>query len=124
MCLSAATVPAKAWGCSECVGQEDYDRVLCTLIEPSRTRVETGTATAQECDGFSQLVFDLLCSCHWDEWERNMPTLVRHARKQLGEGKVPAVMPFHSLHYAAADTGVDQEMVRDIAKAYATHAKK
>ena len=124
MCLSAATVPAKVWRCSDCVGQEDYDRVQCTLIEASRTRVETGTATAQECDGFSQLVFDLLCSCHWDEWERNMPTLVRHARKQLGEGKVPAVMPFHSLHYGTTETGVDQEMVRDIAKAYATHAKK
>jgi hypothetical protein len=68
------------------------------------------------------VVFDLSCSYHWHEWELNIPTLVRRAQKQLGEGKVTVVMPFHSLHYATADTGVDQKMVRDIAEAYARHA--
>ena len=93
MCLSAATLPIKSWSCPECVGQDRYDEGRRKLIEASCRRVREERVTAEEQDGFSQLVFDLSCACNWDEWERNIDTLIEHARKQLKRGEIrPAVL--------------------------------
>jgi len=58
-------VPAGEWACPECVGQKMYDEQLSLRIKASRERWLTGKMSAKERDGFSQLVFDLLCSCAW-----------------------------------------------------------
>jgi len=129
MCLSAATLPLKTWSCPECVGQDRYDEGRRKLIAASCRRVREEKVTAKEQDGFSQLVFDLSCTCNWDEWERNIDTLIAHAKKQLKKGEIPVVMPFHSLHYARQSnsgvaTGMDKMMIRQISEAYAKHAKE
>ena len=128
MCLSAATLPINTWSCPECVGQDHYDEGRRKLIEASCRRVREERVTAKEQDGFSQLVFDLSCACHWDEWERNIGTLIEHTRKQLKRGEIPVVMPFHSLHYSRPSTpstqGMDKLMMRQISEAYAKHAKE
>jgi len=124
MCLSAATLPIKSWSCPECVGQDRYDEGRRKLIETSCRRVREEKVTAKEQDGFSQLVFDLSCTCNWDEWERNIDTLIEHARKQLKKGQIPVVMPFHSLHYSRpSKQGMDKLMIRQISEAYAKLAK-
>ena len=128
MCLSAATLPINTWSCPECVGQDHYDEGRRKLIEASCRRVREERVTAKEQDGFSQLVFDLSCACNWDEWERNIDTLIEHTRKQLKRGEIPVVMPFHSLHYSRPSTpntqGMDKMMIRQISEAYAKHAKE
>jgi predicted O-linked N-acetylglucosamine transferase (SPINDLY family) len=128
MCLSAATLPINTWSCPECVGQDHYDEGRRKLIEASCRRVREERVTAKEQDGFSQLVFDLSCTCNWDEWERNIDTLIEHTRKQLKRGEIPVVMPFHSLHYSRPSTpstqGMDKMMMRQISEAYAKHAKE
>lgn len=128
-CLSATTLPSKAWSCPECVGLKCYDKARQLLIAVSRQRVHEGTATTAEEDGFSQLVFDLLCACNWVEFERNIRTLITLVTKQLRNGKLPAVAPFHSLHYVRLDcedkrASMDTKMVCDISKAYARHAQQ
>jgi hypothetical protein len=127
MCLSAATLPEKTWSCPECVGQDRYDDGRRKLIAEARRRVREEQATSREQDRFSQLVFDLSCTCSWDEWERNIETLVEHTRKQLQRGEISSVMPFHSLHYARTGKGkpgMDKMMMRQISEAYSKYAKE
>ena len=127
MCLSVATLPLSTWNCPECVGQDRYDEERRKLIEASRRRVAKDKVTAKEQDGFSQLVFDLSCTCNWDEWERNIDTLIELARRQLQRDEIPSVMPFHSLHYARKSNGdivIDKMMIREISERYSRDAKE
>ena len=117
-CLSASTLPECAWRCPGCVGLIKYDKGRQELIAMSRQRVARGEATAAEINEFSQLVFDQLCSCVWDEWQPNLDALVELTRLQLTCGEVPAILPFHSLHYR-----VGHLMRRQIAEAYAEDTK-
>jgi hypothetical protein len=91
--------------------------------------VREGKVTAKEQDGFSQLVFDLSCTCDWDEWERNIDALIDHVKKQLEKGEVPVVMPFHRLQYArkgklGIKTGMDKSMIKHISIAYSKWSKE
>ena len=87
MCLSAETLPANTWSCPECIGQDHYDEGRRVLIEASCRRVMEGKVTAKEQDGFSQLVFDLSCTCDWDEWEQHRrPHRPREEAAREGRG--------------------------------------
>ena len=126
MCVSLDTLPNDIWNCPECVGLDLYDQMLEKRIAASREKMNTGSdfVTAQVEDGFSQLVFDLFCGCAWDEWNRNIHTLVRHAKKQLDNGIIPAVMPFHSLHYARDGVDMDKAVMLRISEAYSKDTKE
>jgi len=65
MCVSHECVPPGEWSCPECIGQKAYDALLSVRIKASRERWLAGKMTTKERNGFSQLVFDLLCSCAW-----------------------------------------------------------
>ena len=118
-------MPVNPWSCPECTGHNDYDEERRVLIEASRKRVQDGNVTAKEVDGFAQLVYDLTCVCNWDEWERNIKTLIGHVKKQLLRDEIPCIMPFHSLNYPCKNgVGMDKTMIRQISEAYAKHAKE
>ena len=65
MCVSHECVPPGEWSCPECIGQKAYDALLSVRIKASRERWLAGKMSTKERNGFSQLVFDLLCSCAW-----------------------------------------------------------
>ena len=123
MCVSLDTLPNDTWNCPECVGLVAYDQMLEIRIATSREKMNGESVSAQVEDGFSQLVFDLFCGCAWDEWSRNIHTLVRHAKKQLDNGIIPVVMPFHSLHYARTGVDMDKGVMRRISEAYSKDTK-
>lgn len=123
MGVSARTLP-EGWCCLWCVGLVRYDKDRRKLIAASRRRIARGEATAQEHNIFSQLTFDLLCTCSWADFHQNVGTLVELTRSQLTRGQVPAALPFHSLHYSArGQMGMDKATQRHIAEAYAENTK-
>lgn len=101
MCVSHECVPAGAWACPECIGQKVYDENLSERIRISRERWVAGKMSAKERDGFSQMVFDLLCSCAWGEWKVNVEALITDncARLARDASYLPTILPFQSLHY-------------------------
>jgi len=129
MCLSATTLPLHKWSCPECVGLTHYDEQRRSLIAVLCQRVGEEKALTAEYDGFSQLVFDLSCTCNWSEMERNFPTLITLVTRQLTNGELPAIAPFHSLHYArqcnaGVEKGMHKKMIRQIAEANARHTQE
>ena len=122
-CVSIQTVPCN-WLCQECLGIGLYDEKRQQVIQIARTRVGgqgPAAATVKEKRCFAQLVFDLYCACNWDEWDRNIDTLVHLTNQQLENGKIPPLQPFHALHYAA---NMDKTLLLRISKAYAKQAEE
>jgi len=116
MCVSHECVPPDQWACPECIGQEAYDANLSERIKASRERWTAGKMTAKERDGFSQLVYDLLCACAWSEWKLNVEALIADNRARLARDAsyLPTMLPFQSLHYP-----LDKEDMMKISEAYA-----
>ena len=104
------------WACPECVGQQTYDEKLSGQIRVSRERWLAGKMNAKERDGFSQLVFDLYCSCNWSEWKINVDALISDNKMRLERDPsyLPTMLPFQSLHYP-----LEKNDMKRIAQAYA-----
>ena len=120
MCVSHECVPSDEWACPECIGQKAYDKNLSERIKVSRERWLTGKMSTKERDGFSQLVFDLLCACAWEEWEINVEALITDnmARLARDPSYLPTILPFQSLHYP-----LGKEDMTQISQAYAKVAE-
>ena len=116
MCVSQECVPSGEWACPECVGQQAYDEKLSGQIRVSRERWLAGKMNAKERDGFSQLVFDLYCSCNWSEWKINVDALISDNKMRLERDPsyLPTMLPFQSLHYP-----LEKSDMKRIAQAYA-----
>jgi hypothetical protein len=96
--LSQDTVP-KRWRCPDCVGIEAYDDFVQKSVTKIIKNIGSCNLAHQSIDRFSQLVFDLMCSCAWSIHHDALPALLTLARRQLHQMQLPAIMPFHSLHY-------------------------
>ena len=120
-CISSDTLPSGAWSCPYCTKISDYDRTLQVQIAVSRKKMGAKLVPAQVENTFSQLVFDLSSVCAWDEWDRNIGTLVTHIKSQLCRKTIPAMLPFHSLHYSEK---VDKRLMRQISEAYSLSTKE
>ena len=96
--LSQDTVP-KRWRCPDCVGIEAYDDFVEKSVLKITKNIGSCNLAHQSIDRFSQLVFDLMCSCAWSIHHGALPSLLTLARRQLHQLQLPAIMPFHSLHY-------------------------
>ena len=96
--LSQDTVP-KRWRCPDCVGIEAYDDFVEKSVMKITKNIGSCNLAHQSIDRFSQLVFDLMCSCAWSIHHDALPSLLTLARRQLLQLQLPAIMPFHSLHY-------------------------
>ena len=120
MCVSHECLPSQNWACPECIGQKTYDDQLSQRIKVSRERWIAGKMSMKERDGYSQLVFDLLCSCAWSEWKVNVEALIEDNKARLARDPsyLPTMLPFHSLHYPLA-----KEDMTKISQAYAKAAE-
>ena len=103
--LSQDTVP-KRWRCPDCVGIEAYDDFVQKSVLKITKNIGTCNLAHQSIDRFSQLVFDLMCSCAWSIHQDALPALLKLARRQLHQLQLPAIMPFHALHYCIHSSAV------------------
>ena len=115
--LALQTLPAGKFACPECFGIETYDEQLAQHMAIVRARIAAGEACHLEIDMFVQTVFDLFGTCAWTELGKNLEILIELVDAQIKAGIVPAVVPFHSIHYPMPKT-----MVRDIAVMHSEQA--
>ena len=96
MCVSQECVPSGEWACPECMGQDAYDEKLSPRIKILRDRWVAGKMTTKERDGYTQLVYDLLCACAWKEWKINVEVLVSDNLARLARDRSykPTILPF------------------------------
>jgi hypothetical protein len=115
--LSLHTLPAGTFACPECFGIDTYDKQLAANLAVFRAQIAAGEASHLEMDMFVQTVFDLFSTCAWSELGKNLEILIELVGAQIKAGIVPAVAPFHSVHYP-----MPKDMVRDIATLHSQQA--